>query len=109
MCQGIWKIESRIFGLLRALTGCKPMNKIEVKNKRQEALKQAKQSVKRWYNNGWKDQVIYCYDIIYPDGSRDIGIKDKDNVNGFEFLYIDNAFAIVRYDGKLTVEKGVNQ
>jgi hypothetical protein len=80
------------------------MNKTQANIERREALKTAKRLVKNWYNNGWQDQTIYCYDIIYPDGSRDIGIKDKDNINGFEFLFVENAFAIVKYNGKLTIE-----
>ena len=72
---------------------------------RKTALKQAKYFARRWFENGWGKQVVYCYDVIFPDGSRDIGIKDKDRVNGFEFIYVKNAFAVVEYDGKLTTRQ----
>lgn len=79
------------------------MNKAQVKQAREEAVIKAKRLVKTWYKNGWGVQTAYCYDVAFPDGSRIIDIRDKHKINGFDFIFVDNAFAIVSYDGKLKV------
>lgn len=75
------------------------MNKAQVKQARQDVLSKAKRLAKTWYKNGWHPvQTVYCYDCTFRDGSRTIDLIDAENVNGFECIYVDHAYAIVSYD-----------
>jgi len=67
---------------------------------KQKIIKSAKYYAKKWFDNGWKESKVLCVDVTYPDGSREIGIKDADNLHGFDFLYDGNTFATVTYNGK---------
>lgn len=84
------------------------MNKSKVIELQKKAISQAKNNAKKWFNNGWGNQTIACYDVTFPDGSRSIDFKDVDQFNGFDFIYNGNVFCFVQYDGKMKVTKGEN-
>ncbi len=64
----------------------------------------AKYHAKKWFNNGWSKVVtVHCVDVTFPDGSKELGIKDPEKYNGFDFIYKDSIFASITYNGKKLV------